>query len=323
MAVCKVEGMRQEQRSSANNRVAASLALPDTESCLTMLRSLTAKIGIAEIRLDLMESFDLARLIRESPCPLIITCRPPREGGRFDGSEDARLAILRQAMQLECAYVDIEWDSVAKLREHPRNSTQLIVSRHWTDHMPTELLSVYDALKSDADVVKLVGMSRRLYDMFPVFDLLQRAAEPVIAIAMGEAGVLTRLLAPCFGSCLLTYGSPSPEAITAPGQLTVAEMVDAYKMHLVNPQTTISLHLCASKDAADIVAKHNSHAPGEILHVGLVVTAEEVPRLVAGMRLTIPHLNLTIDPSLASSLHESFGELEEAARTKRDCIQSD
>ena len=322
MGICKVEGMRQEQRSSAHNRVAASLALPDTESCLTMLRSLTAKIGIAEIRLDLMESFDLARLISESPCPLIITCRPQSEGGRFDGSEDARLAILRQAMELECAYVDIEWNSVAKLREH-RRSTQLIVSRHWPDHMPTELLSVYDALKGDADVVKLVGMSRRLCDLFPVFDLLQRAADPVIAIAMGQAGTLTRLLAPCFGSCLLTYGSPSPEAITAPGQLTVAEMVDAYKMHLVNSHTTISLHLCASKDAADIVVKQNSHAPGEILHVGLVVTAEEVPWFVAGMRLTIPHLNLTIDPSLALSLHESFGVLEKAARTERDCIRSD
>jgi 3-dehydroquinate dehydratase type I len=309
MAVGRGKDMTPEQRSSALNRVAASLALPDTESSLTMLRSLAAQSWIAEIRLDLMESFDLAQLIRESPCPLIITCRPPREGGRIAGSEVERLAILRQAIQLECAYVDIEWDSLAALRERRSTKTRVIVSRHWTDEMPAELLSAYNALKHEADVVKLVGMARRVTDIFPVFELLQRAVKPVIAIAMGEAGTLTRLLSPCFSSCLLTYGAPSPEAINAPGQLTVAEMTGAYKLHLVHPQTTITLHLCASKDAADMAVEQNSHAPGEVLHVGLVVTAQEIPKLVAGLRLTLPHLNLTIDPSLASSLHASFSDL--------------
>lgn len=295
--------MRHRQGSSTYNRVATSLALPDTESCLVTLRRLAPKIGIAEIRLDLMESFDLARLIRESPCPLIITCRPPREGGRFNGSEDARLAILRQAIQLGCAYVDIEWDCVAGLREFPRDTTQLIVSRHWTDHMPTELLSSYYALKGEADVVKLVGMSRRLHDMFAVFDLFRRAEKPVIAIAMGDEGVLTRLLAPCFDSCLLTYGAPFPHATTALGQLTVAEMVDAYKLHLVNPQTAINLHLCASTDTADTMVRQNSYAPGEVLHVALVVTAEDVPLVVTEMRSMLSCLNVTIDAALASSRH--------------------
>lgn len=301
--------MTPEHSSSAPNRVAASLALPDTESSLTMLRRLAALCWIAEIRLDLMESFDLAQLIREAPCPLIITCRPPREGGRFAGSEVERLAILRQAIQLECAYVDIEWDSLAALRQRPNTRTRVIVSRHWMDEMPTELRSAYNALKHEADVVKLVGMARRVTDIFPVFELLQQAVKPVIAIAMGEAGRLTRLLSPCFNSCLLTYGAPSPEAVNAPGQLTVAEMVDVYKLHLVHPQTNITLHLCANKDAADMAVEQNSHATGEALHVGLVVTAEEIPELVTGLRRTLRHLNLTIDPLLASSLHASFSDL--------------
>ena len=289
--------MTPEQRSSARNRVAATLALPDTETSLTMLRRLAAQVWIAELRLDLMESFDLAQLIRESPCPLIITCRPPREGGRFAGSEAERLAILRQAIELECAYVDIEWDSLAALRERPATKTRVIVSRHWMDEMPAELLSAYDALKDEADAVKLVGMARRVTDILPVFELLQRAVKPVIALAMGEAGTLTRLLSPCFSSCLLTYGAPSPEAVNAPGQLTVAEMVDAYKLHLVHPQTAITLHLCANKDAAQLAVEQNSHAQGEMLHVALVVKAEEIPELVTGLRLTLPHLNLTIDSS--------------------------
>lgn len=316
--------MRQKRGSSAHHRIAASLALPDTQSCLAMLHRLSTQIGIAEIRLDLMESFDLAQLIRESPCPLIITCRPPREGGRFAGSEDERLAILRQAISLEYAYVDIEWDSAAALLERPRGRARLIVSRHWMDSMPAELISAYDALKHEADAVKLVGRARRVTDILPVLELLRRAEKPVIAIAMGEEGALTRLLAPCFDSCLLTYGASSPEAVTARGQLTVTEMVEVYKLHLVNPQTTINLHLCASTSAAAGVVKRNSQAPGDALLVCLIVTAEELPALVVGLRRNLTRLNLTIEPSLASCLPKSFVELEEEATgTKRDIIESD
>lgn len=295
--------MMQEKGRRTHNRVAVSLALQDTETCLATLHDLRDTIGMAEVRLDLMESFDLQRLIRQAPCPLIITCRPQREGGHFDGSEVERLALFRHAMKLGCAYVDIEWDFVAHLRACPRSSTRLIVSRHWTDHMPAHWFPVYDALKNDADVVKLVGSAEHLTDMLPVFDLLQRATSPVIGIAMGEAGALTRLLAPCFASCLLTYGSLSEETITAPGQLTVAEMVGDYNLHLVNHRTTINLHLCVSKESLREVVRLNSHAPGDILHVGVVGTAQEVPRLVAGLRSTIPRLTLTSESSPASSLN--------------------
>src|SRR5436305_15284837 len=91
------------------NRIAVSLAPPDTDVCLSLLGELASRIGMAEVRLDLMDSFDLPRLIAAAPCPLIITCRPPREGGRFAGSEAERLDILAQAMDPGWAYVDVGW----------------------------------------------------------------------------------------------------------------------------------------------------------------------------------------------------------------------
>jgi 3-dehydroquinate dehydratase type I len=284
--------------SGMSNRVAASLALPDTERCLAALRGLAGSIAAAELRLDLMDSFDLARLIRESPCPLIITCRPPREGGRFRGSEAERLALLARAMELGSSYVDIEWDSVEQLSERPRGVTKLIVSRHWAGEAPEELFAVYDTLCDKADVVKLVGVARRVSDVFPVFKLLLRAPRPVIAIATGEAGALTRLLAPCFASCLLTYGTISRTAATAPGQFTVAEMRDRYKLHLVGPQTRISVHLCADGASADAATARNSRAPGEALHVGLVVALEEVHSLAAGLPSAIPNLTVTVESGI-------------------------
>ncbi len=281
------------------NKIAVSLAPRDTEAGLATLRELAPAISMAEIRLDLMASFDLRRLIAEAPCPLIITCRPPREGGRFSGSEAERLAILRQAMDLGCAYVDSEWDSLAALADRGRGATKLIVSHHWNDQMPATLWGAYLELRDQADVVKLVGLARRPTDMLPIFDLLCRASSPVIGLAMGEAGRLTRLLAPCFPQCLLTYAAPMPEAITAPGQMSVQEMTDIYHIQYLTPETAIHLHLCATEAAAAAIRERNAAAmPGASVYVPLVVSLEEAAELVPGLRASLPHLTITADPPL-------------------------
>src|SRR4051812_33552630 len=169
------------------NRIAASLGPRDTKQALAALGELAPIVSIAEVRLDLMDSFDLPDLIGAAPCPLIITCRPYREGGCFAGSEGERLDILAQAIDLECAYVDVEWDSIAVLAGRQRTITRIIASRHWIDHMPAQLWPTYEALRGQADAVKLVGLAQRPTDMLPVFELLRWAGGPVIGIAMGAA----------------------------------------------------------------------------------------------------------------------------------------
>lgn len=286
-------------------RIAASLALPDTEICLAALHQLSPQIGLAEIRLDRMDTFNLQRLIREAPCPLIMTCRPPRQGGRFTGPETERLDILTEAMNLACAYIDVEWDSLATLAEHRRSPTKLIASRHWADHAPatTVLWSTYETLRERADVVKLVGTAQRPADVLPIFSFLQRAASPVIGLAMGQAGQLTRLLSPCFTHSLLTYGAHTPADATAPGQLTVGEMVDRYNLQAVGPHTAIHLHLCAGPASTRAVVEKNRHTtPGKILHVPLVVSPQEAAEVVSGLAACLPRLTVTAEPPLLDNL---------------------
>lgn len=285
------------------NKLAVSLALPDTAACLETLAALASRISLAEIRLDAMAAFDLPRLITESPCPLIITCRAPREGGHFSGPETERLAILAQAIDFGCAYVDIEWDSLAAFTGSKRGSTQIIASRHWNDQMPADLGTFYEALREHADVVKLVGLAQRITDTLPVFDLLWRASSPVIGLAMGAAGQLTRLLAPCFPHCLLTYAAPSAATVTASGQLSVAEMTDLYHLQQVGPQTHVHLHLCSAPASEQAVLNQNqTSAAGETLHVPIVSTVSEARALLPGLRASLPHLTVTADSTLAEAL---------------------
>lgn len=284
------------------NKIAASLALPDTRTCLATLAALAPAISMAEVRLDLMAAFDLPRLIAEAPCPLIITCRPPREGGAFNGSETERLDILTQAMTLGCAYIDSEWDSITTLAARRRSATRLIASRHWTDRMPADLWTSYRALRSQADVVKLVGLAERPTDLLPIFDFLRRATSPVIGLAMGRAGQLTRLLAPCFPHSLLTYAAPSAAAITAPGQLSVQAMIEDYHIDALAPQTAIHLHLCATEAAAQTMIEQNRTAtPGEAIYLALVVSPEDVAVLASGLQACLPNLILTVDPALTEA----------------------
>jgi 3-dehydroquinate dehydratase type I len=295
------------------NKIAASLALLDTQACLAALHALAPAISMAEVRLDVMASFDLPRLAAEAPCPLIITCRPLREGGAFNGPETERLDILTEAMDLGCAYVDCEWDSIAALaaqsseRSEPkarrRTTTQLIASRHWTDHMPADLWSTYETLCSQADVVKLVGLAARPADLLPIFDFLRRATSPVIGLAMGKAGQLTRLLAPCFPHSLLTYAAPDAAAITAPGQLSVQAMTEVYHIEALSPQTAVHLHLCATEASAQMVVEQNQRAtPGEAIYVPLVVAPQDALTLANGLRACLLRLTLTVDPALAEAI---------------------
>jgi 3-dehydroquinate dehydratase type I len=287
------------------NPVAVSLALPDTGACLEALREAAPRVGMAEVRLDSMGSIDLDRLIGQSPLPLILTCRPPREGGRFAGSEAERLQLLARAAELGVAYLDVEWDAVSALRSRLKSPTRLIVSRHWQGDVRGTLVPEYERLRTEGDVVKLAVAAQQPLDMLPVFELLERGSGPLIAMAMGDCGRLTRILAPCFESCLLTYGALDAVVATAPGQLTVAEMAEDYGLSRVGAWTRIHLRFCADAASAQAVLVANRRAAGRDLNVPLVGTPPGLPELAALLERRLPRLDVTADASLGLPFAEA------------------
>ncbi|HET6442853.1 MAG TPA: shikimate dehydrogenase [Phycisphaerae bacterium] len=171
-----------------------------------------------ELRLDAIQAPDLARLLARPPCPLIATCRPKREGGLYDGPEEPRLELLRQAARLGADYIDVEHDAFQALG--PVAPAKRIVSYHNFRETPPDLDTIHSSLaRLGADVVKIAVTANHILDTVPVLRLLRAARVPTIALSMGPRGLLTRILAPKFGA-FLTYaafdsqvGSPPP----APG----------------------------------------------------------------------------------------------------------
>lgn len=276
----------------STNRVAVALGLANTAATLDALNQLGNSVGFAEIRLDLMEEFDLESIVASAPCPLIITCRAQREGGNFAGSETERLDILTRASELNCSYVDIEWDSVRQF-DNKSESTQVIASRHYYSTMPHDLWKQYAHLSDQADVVKLVGFAERVSEAIEMLELIVKANKPLIAIAMGPAGALTRLLAPCFEACLLTYGAINRESVTAPGQLSVEEMIDRFAIDRVSTETRIDVYLYTNPDDGSN-ALQNSGGNGSWLGIPVLVDPEEVEVVTAALRNLSPRISATL-----------------------------
>jgi len=193
---------------------------------------------LIELRLDfLAKAIDFQRLLPYRKCPWVVTLRRPRDGGRWPGTEDERLMILRQAIVSGVDYVDLEEDIAASV---PRfGKVQRIISYHNLIETPADLDEIYRRmLEIDGDIYKLAVTSQTPADNVRILELLRNAPKPTIAHGMGEIGFPTRLLSLKYGSPF-TYAAFNRERGVAPGIPTFDEMRMIYPIGTLNPDTKI------------------------------------------------------------------------------------
>lgn len=223
-------------------KICAVICESSTEAALTALWRAARSADLAELRADYLPDPNPVRLLATRPLPVIFTCRPRRHGGLFSGREAARLAVLRAAVQAGADYVDIEDDVDFSAVFTPPEAARAIVSYHNFECTPDPLEDVYQRLsQTPAGVLKIATQANTLRDAWRVLDLLQRPRQnvrPLIACAMGPRGLFTRVLGPQFGS-FLTYAAMAKDRASAPGQLSLQDMTDLYRLRAVGPATRI------------------------------------------------------------------------------------
>jgi 3-dehydroquinate dehydratase type I len=209
------------------------------------LPRLAEQAQLIELRLDAFrETFDLPALLRlRANRPVVVTLRPTDQGGASALPAPDRLRVLLQAAELGAEYVDLEWDAAtpAALAGLHAAGAQVIVSRHDFDGVPPELADRWwsELAGLGADIVKVVGMARDVRDCLPVLRVLRQAQRPTVAMAMGLAGLPSRILALREPSCFLTYAAPDTLPGTAPGQVTLSEMRQVYHADRLGPSTPV------------------------------------------------------------------------------------
>jgi 3-dehydroquinate dehydratase/shikimate dehydrogenase len=182
---------------------------------------------LVELRLDYLRNrVELGRLISDRPCPVVVTVRRERDGGRFHGDEDQRRTLLRSAIVAGVEYVDLEEDAAEAIPRYGR--TKRIVSYHNFRNTPEELEGIHAHLASlDADVVKLATMANTPHDNLRMLQLVRQSQIPTVGICMGDLGTASRVLVGRFGAPF-TYATFHQERALAPGQLSFQEMKEVY-----------------------------------------------------------------------------------------------
>jgi 3-dehydroquinate dehydratase/shikimate dehydrogenase len=214
----------------------------DTMAQLVSARDAAAGVGadMLELRFDGVKDLDVERALLGRRAPVIATCRPVWEGGRFAGSEQDRQAILKRAITAGAEYIDVEWKAAFDDLVHAHR-TKVVLSSHDFTGVPADLCARARAMRaSGASVIKVAVTAARLSDTLPLLEIA-RGGDTVV-IGMGDPGVPTRLLATRFGS-RWTYAG----AGVAPGQIPAARMLDEFRFRSITGQT--ALYGIAGEDA--------------------------------------------------------------------------
>ncbi len=307
-------------RERRRRMIGVSFGPRSMAEALEGLPRIAAEADIAELRLDFFEEpFDLPALLRDRPCPVVVTLRPVDQGGRSSLPASARLKILETAAGLGAEYVDVEWDAATPdaIRALKAAGAQTLVSRHDFQQMPPDFAERWwpDMVERGADVVKIVGMARTAIDCLPVFRVFKRATLPTVAIAMGEAGLPTRVLALRAEQCFLTYATLGSGARVAPGQLLIKEMREVYHADRLGPRTAVIGVLGPTADA-DLVARHNAafaDANLDAIAVPFVVGADAGQVVRAFRELPVAGWQVSGD-ALQASIGSTLDDLSPGAR---------
>lgn len=201
---------------------------------LRLRRDAVRGADLIELRLDGVRDLDVRAALAGCTTPIIVTCRPAWEGGRFDGSEEERHAILGEAIALGAAYADIEWRSGFDDLVRRRGGTGVVLSMHDLSGVPADLASRCAAMRATgAEVVKVAVHVRRLSDCLHLLALTRDRSVKTVVVGMGPAGLPTRILAARFGS-YWTYAGDA-----APGQLPLACLLHQYRFRAISSRTSV------------------------------------------------------------------------------------
>lgn len=305
----------------AQTLIAAVLTAADVPLARQVAAARAAGADLVELRVDALgdPAAAAALLAGARELPVIVTVRSAAEGGAWRGAERERRAWLARLAALRPEYIDLElttWRQAPALRRAlaaQRGAVRLILSHHDFAGTPADLDAVFDALAATpADVLKGAFLARDAGDACRVLACLKRRAaqRPLIALAMGEAGLATRVLAPKYGA-RLTYAALRPAEASAPGQPTVAELRGLYRWARLGPHTRVYGVVGWPVAHSHSPAVHNAALAAQAIdavYLPLPVppAEEDLARLLDGLRaapgldfhglsVTLPHKQAACD----------------------------
>ena len=272
-------------------------------------REVDAGESFFEVRLDYLPDPEagiraIKDLLAEHPdCCILATCRRHQNHGKFNGSVDEQLRILSAALDAGARAVDIEIESaenVAAKLDAFRSRAHLVITYHNYEGTPSLESVLRRLMRVQADAYKIVTTARKPSDNHRVLALAKaHPRTPIVVLAMGEAGLATRVLSTAFGG-IYTYAAPNAAEGTASGQVSARLLRNLYRVEKFSKTAKIYGVIADPVRHSISPAVHNRAFQYRRLDAvylpflvqpaqlrDLFVLAEKLP--ISGFSVTIPH----------------------------------
>ncbi len=198
-----------------------------------------SKGDIVEVCLDhLIKEPDIKDLLAVTSKPVLVSCRRKQDGGQWDGSEEERLMLLRQAIVAGPAYVELDLDIARKV---PRfGKTQRVISFTRLDQPVHDLDSIIEEARGvQADVIKFTWPIPTIDDAWPLLKAVSASAKgtlPIVGLGLGRGDLTFSLLSLKYGSPWL-YAALENGMEAFPDQPTVFELEETYHFRDIDKST--------------------------------------------------------------------------------------
>lgn len=209
------------------------ICLAVTENDVAALKEAERLADLVELRLDLVGG-DWPSLAKALKKPWIACNRRREEGGQGDSNEINREEVLLRAAEAGAEIIDIEYrtGNLADFVPLLKGRAKCLISYHDLTGTPSiDMLSemVESQVEAGAEICKIVTTARNIADNLTLLKLLHEfRGVKLIAFAMGEAGVISRVLSPLAGG-YMTYASVCLGKESASGQMSIQELEQIYQ----------------------------------------------------------------------------------------------
>ena len=240
-------------------RLCVALQGSTVPEILARAEAALADTAFVEFRLDSLDKpasavgpitkFLHAQRTRRGEVAAIATCRRKAYGGNFSGTLAEEIEILTSAADAGFSLLDLEIESAEELGQahvdglHDRwnqAGAALLISFHDFAQAvdPDPILARVQAF--EPDFLKIVSTAHTLTDSLNLLNWLKAHADDaqLVAIAMGEPGIVTRVLSLRAGSAF-TFAAAPDGAETAPGQMTARTLRELYNIDDLDQATRI------------------------------------------------------------------------------------
>ena len=225
-----------------SNRTCVTLAESSPAKLRYLLTKALKRSDYAELRFDFMVPIKVPialHLVKKDLKRCICTLRSKSEGGKFSGSEKARIAILKLIAEYNPYLLDVEFDTIRENKDFEQylkgTTTKLLVSWHDFKKTPARNLLKKRLIKMSkfSKNVKIVTTAKVIGDSMKVLSLYKNLPknQNLVAFAMGDIGRMSRILCTQLGSpyTYVSLGKP-----VAPGQFSLDEVKSIFMLHQKN-----------------------------------------------------------------------------------------